>query len=107
MRLITRKDKAKNAAQQWLNTYNGRGGWKYSTNGDKEAIYVALVELGPNPDPDDVDRAIGNKSWTECHCDECRTQADEVVEVGEAPDYESATACLCLSCVRYARSFFE
>lgn len=64
------------------------------------------LALGPTPEPDDVDRIIGNKSWTDNRCDECQTQAD-TVQVGQRPDYESRTADLCESCVRRALAEFE
>ena len=37
-------------------------------------------------------------------CDGCHQNVIATVEVGEEPDYESATARLCLTCVDAARS---
>lgn len=57
-----------------------------------------LKALGVSPSPDDVDRVIGNTSWTECRCSECQETVNSVVLVGEEPDYESSTVYLCLKC---------
>ena len=98
MRVITRKGMAAEAAESWRKQYQFRGGWEYY-GGDKEATYDALLALGANPDPDAVDKAIGNKHWTSCHCDECGKDVEAVIEVGQEPDYESSTAQLCLTCI--------
>lgn len=67
------------------------------------AVGRALRELGARPDPDDVDRIIGNRSWTRLACNNCQREAAKVVQVGEAPsEYESYTASLCLDCVQAA-----
>lgn len=40
-------------------------------------------------------------------CDECRAIVTVAVQVGEEPDYDSATAMLCRSCVAKALSLLE
>ncbi len=62
------------------------------------ALTAQLLALPPDAPLDDVDRIIGNKSWTRTMCTRCRTDSREVVEVGEPPDYESATVILCREC---------
>lgn len=66
MERITRLSRARCAAAAWRIQYpEGR----YP---DKEVIYAKLVALGPTPDPDEVDRVIGNGSWTQVpECDAC------------------------------------
>lgn len=99
MRIISRTGNAAKAAAHWRATYaSGVHGQ------DKLAILDMLDALGSNPDPDTVDEVIGNTSWTCCYCDECRAACEQVIEVGQEPDYESATAKLCKACVIKAAS---
>lgn len=90
MRLLTRKIMAKKAVETWKEKYQ------------IHSRISPLEELGTNPDPDDVNRIVGNTCWTQVHCDECDKDVDEAVQVGEEPDYESATLTLCWDCVRKA-----
>jgi hypothetical protein len=79
-----------------------------------------LRKLGPNPDPDKCDAVIrqqldqhmwpsGNvPTWTQPPaCKECGAQNDAVVQLGEEPDYEPATAWVCLACLRAALALAE
>lgn len=93
MRVISRKGEAATAAKRWSDTYSSG---KYGD--DKLLILDKLEALGPNPHPDDVDAVIGNKSWTNCYCDECQTAYEQVIEVGQEPTYDSSTARLCKDC---------
>lgn len=100
MRVIRRTENAKGMADRWRDVYCRNGNWLYDDG--KRTIWEKLAALGTNPHPDDVDAAIGNGSWTECRCDECRGLFEEVVEVGQEPDYESATARICKGCLTMA-----
>lgn len=98
MRIVSRVSKAAKAADSWYNTYyDKRFGWSYGE--DKAVTYDQLVALGREPDPDDVDRIIGNNSWTSTRCDECGTSPQVVVMVGEEPAYESNTVFICSPCI--------
>lgn len=97
MRVITRLSNAMVAADHWERQYS-RG--TYGT--DKADILYKLRELGENPNPDDVDRIIGNSSWTRTECNECGRVNVDVVEIGQKPDYESYTANICKSCLSKA-----
>ena len=97
MKIITRQMLADQAAQKWYQQY-ANSSWWLSSN--KRATHEALLALGEHPKPEDVDRVIGNGSWTNLSCHECGNgRVDCVVEVGEPPDYESRTAQLCLDCI--------
>jgi hypothetical protein len=50
----------------------------------------------------DIELIIGNSSWTNLICDECKQSVEAVVQVGAEPDYESNTANLCRSCCAVA-----
>lgn len=108
MKIITRHSRAAEAIEKWERTYGSKGAWGQ----DKTAILNALKALPEPVDPDEVDRIIGNTTWTRTHsCSSCAARPEVVIEVGEDPDYESATAWLCLACVgkaaQLAATLFE
>lgn len=101
MRLITRYTLAQTVPERWARVY----GRETAIMFQKEVEIIAVLNALPRPiDPDEVDRIIGNTSWSEVPiCDECRTPGlSAVMEMGEEPDYDSSTACLCLDCLRKA-----
>lgn len=51
---------------------------------------------------DKVCGIVGNNSWTNLICDECKLDCQELVTLGEAPNYESSTASICKSCLAKA-----
>jgi hypothetical protein len=104
MKLITRKGLAAAASDRWLRQYFKSGTWQYGA--DKETIYRKLQALGETPAPEDVNKIIGNDSWTEICCDECGEKVEEVVQLGEELDYESSTANICKFCLISAMEEF-
>ena len=94
MKLITRQSRANDVSIRW----------KYQYRIDIGDIQKRLDALGKEKNPDDVDKIIGNVSWTAIPpCTECgKENPDFVVMVGEEPDYESATAWLCAECIKKA-----
>jgi hypothetical protein len=105
MKLITRQTLAAEVAQRWKSRYyNPRdGAWYTYAGGNVAEKYEALLALGSSPLPEDVDKVIGNDSWTiEPRCHECGANGGPVVQLGEEPDYESSTACICPSCLNKA-----
>lgn len=97
MKLITTKEEASKASVNWKNTYFRNGVW--SCGADKEATYHKLIALGNNPTPDEVNYVIGDISWTATFCNECGKSVDEAVQLGQEPDYDSATASICKTCL--------
>lgn len=98
MKLMTRQAKAARVAARWNSVYG-----RYQKSNGEQGILKMLVALGANPKPDEVDRVIGNDSWTSLeNCDECGAESVETVEIGEEPDYESSTSCVCAGCLRKA-----
>jgi hypothetical protein len=108
--LITRATLAASAAGRWREQYTGsvNPGFHWYNPNDL-TTYEQLVALGPAPDPDDVDRVIGNGAWTFTPaCNGCCKPGDGTprVRVGDEPGYESNTVYLCLDCVKAAVKAF-
>lgn len=103
MKIITKQGLASGAAERWKGHYQSQI-W-FNESSDKREIHKALVALGENPLPCDVDKVIGNNSWTYLSCDECSKEVEVVVQLGEEPNYESATAQICFPCLKKAVKF--
>ena len=102
MNAITVRSLIRAVADRWDRQYPP--GHKH-TAPDKVAIGVRLRALdAETATAAEVDAIIGNSSWTDVpRCDDCGAVGlSVVVQVGEALDYESATAHLCLPCLRAA-----
>lgn len=108
MRLITRLSEAAKVENRWYQTYaKTESTWESasvwtSDKRTKRQIHEILLSLGNSPSADDVNAAIGNTSWTDCRCDECGKQVEQLVQLGQEPDYESATANICFPCLKKA-----
>jgi len=92
MKLITREIRASEALKRFNKEYA-------FMIGNKKDILDRLKSLGSNPNPDDVDKAIGNKTWT-CvpSCTECGKDYSKVLEF-EDYDY---IFYLCEKCINMA-----
>jgi hypothetical protein len=66
--------------------------------GNSADKHSALVSLGVMPNPDDVDRIIGNDSWTRNMCSCCHKHSERVVSV-DVTGGEYSTH-ICEKCVR-------
>ena len=99
-RLPPPNEQVQDVAARWKNTYCHKDGWRCMAGSiNHEAIYMRLIALPPTATASDVEQIIGNNSWCAQHkCSECGTESDVAFEVGEEPDYESATAVLCREC---------
>lgn len=103
--LMTRETLARHAAERWERQYPHECVGRY---GDKYQVWLNIKALGRNPKPEAIDETIGNQSWTRLDpCDNCGKQKDELVSVGQAPDYESSTATICEECLRKALAVFK
>jgi hypothetical protein len=97
----TKRDLIASVAEQWkASYYSERDGWLYNTRGpDKSAIYQRLSALPANATEADITAVMGSNSWTANRCDNCGADVDVTVRLGEEPDYESATAYVCRTCL--------
>lgn len=103
MHIITRQLRANGAPLSWRHQYS------HSPADSRQRDIMRQLDAMSLPvDPDEVDRIIGNKSWTDVgSCDECEARPEILVEVGQEPDYESATACLCRDCLAKAVALID
>lgn len=97
MHEISQRSLIREVCNRWKRQYEPFTG----VSRDKFVIYEKLKTLDLDTcSAEDVAAAIGNSSWTRIKCAECNNEVDWVLQVGEPPDYESATANLCRDCVR-------
>lgn len=99
MKIIKKSFKIENIAEHWKVKYpkNTRlFGGKTS-----DEIYNLLLNLNPKTEKG-IKKIIGNASWTRNNCDECKKDADLLIEIGQEPDYESSTAQICIKCLQKA-----
>lgn len=106
MKLITIRTQIRDVAERWRERYSSRA---YQNHESFQEIQRALDAVDKeSAAASDIEAIIGNDTWVgPITCNECGNKFDAVVEVGEAPDYESNTACLCLDCARKALSIFD
>ncbi len=94
--VATRTALAATAAQRWHATYCDYKGYGPGDAERKVEIGRQLDELGPAPDPADVDRIIGNDSWTGTMCEICHRNAGwvAVCRGDGGPDIEVCDRCI-------------
>lgn len=70
---------------------------------EKQAILKKLKALDlKTATREDVSKIIGSDNWVAgSTCDQCK-EAESIIQLGEEPDYESATINICESCLRKA-----
>ena len=98
MIVLDERTQVKQAIQQWIAIY----GYGADTRGRRVGAELMALDK-ETATADQVAEIIGNSSWArERACHECGKEAWDVVELGEQPDYESATACVCRDCLHAA-----
>ena len=105
MILLNERNQVRTVADQWTEQYPV--GKKHAV--DKVEKRKALQQLDPETaTAADVAKIIGNTSWARAQtCDECKKESWECVQLGEEPNYESATATICPDCLRAALKLIE
>ncbi len=98
MKLITRQTRANDAYILWRDRCTESLADEYI---DKQK---AISSLGEDLSPDNIDRIMGDKTWTETVCDECKSNNYDVVELGDEHGYDSNTANICKLCLAKALS---
>ena len=103
MKLITRQDRA----NKILDTWNKRCEWikacdSVQQGADEDEITRKLAALPTPVDPDEVDKIMGNPSWTHIvSCDICGAHGhDRAVQFDLQTEFDGCTLCatICPSC---------
>lgn len=104
IKLILRSEIVKTVPDRWADQYEFE-----RIGSDKIEIKRRLFDLKVNGllTRQLVDETIGNGSWTDNNCDECDSDCDVLVRLGQDPDYESRWVDLCQSCLKEALTIME
>ena len=95
--LLTKQHLVNTVDERWKKQYYRGASWDYYGE-DKIEKYEQLVDLGSKKNPEDVDKIIGNSSWTRLICSHCNKDVDAVFIFGTDHD-----ACyVCEDCVNIA-----
>jgi hypothetical protein len=103
MKLESKRERLQTVAQRFKEVYGTVG--MLARYPERAETIRQLEALNPESStPLQVEKIIGNRSWTDpTSCSECRSQDGRaVVRLGEDPDYESSTAWICLECLEKA-----
>jgi hypothetical protein len=102
MIVLDERTQVKDAIQRWVQMYGLDR--TYSTDKRRRLVGAELMALDQETaTAAEVAEIIGNSYWARKRaCNECGKETWQVVELGEPPDYESATACICRDCLRAA-----
>ena len=102
MIVLNEQTQVKQAIQRWVAAY----GLDRTYGADKRGRKVGAELMALDQETAtaaDVAEIIGNSSWVgKRACNECGLETWDMVELGEPPDYESATVCVCRDCLRSA-----
>ncbi|GAG01408.1 unnamed protein product, partial [marine sediment metagenome] len=67
----TRRKEAASTADCWMEQYYQNGAWEDCLDSGSERVYEELLALGAFPEPEHVNKVIGNDSWVDLKCDGC------------------------------------
>lgn len=103
MKIITSKDLAVTAAARFKERYCVNNEWReYKQAKNKNALtYFKLVDLDNTITPQQVNKIIGNTSWTTSYCNCCVEQVECVVSF-EPEDSADESVEICLECLKKA-----
>lgn len=100
--LLTKQHLVNTVDDRWKKQYYKNYSWdRYGE--DKFKKYEELVNLGSNKNPEDVDKIIGNSSWTRLICNNCNKDVDAVFIFGANED----SLYVCDDCVSIAVEKFN
>lgn len=105
MKVISKRHLISSVAQRIKSAYFDSEWKQYAWNPRRR--YEELMKLPKGATEEQVIAILGRKSWTELICDECGTDSQAVVIVGEPINWESHTAQICLDCLLQAARLFE
>ncbi|MEG0407421.1 MAG: hypothetical protein RR623_00985 [Bacilli bacterium] len=100
--LLTRQHLVNTVHDRWKNQYYINSSWDYYGE-DKVEKYEQLVSLGKVKNPEDVDKIIGNSSWTRLICNNCNKDVNAVFIFGTVEE----SCYVCEDCVSIAVEQFN
>ena len=100
--LLTKQHLVNTVDDRWKKQYYKNYSWdRYGE--DKFKKYEQLVSLGKIKNPEDVDKIIGNSSWTRLICNHCNKDVEAVFIFGTSED----SCYVCEGCVSVAVQQFN
>ena len=100
--LLTKQHLVNTVDERWKKQYYRDDSWSYYGE-DKVETYEKLVDLGSKKNPEDVDKIIGNSSWTRLICSHCNKDVDAVFIFGASEE----SCYVCEGCVSVAVQQFN
>ena len=100
--LLTKQHLVNTVDERWENQYCRDDSWSYYGD-DKVEKYEDLVNLGKIKNTEDVDKIIGNSSWTRLICNHCNKDVDAVCIIGA----DEISFYVCEDCVKVATKQFN
>jgi hypothetical protein len=98
IKIIERDDIIAGAVDAWTEQYSGA---RWHTSPRQHEITEALNRLHKDQRTrENIDRIIGNNSWTCLNCDLCGSDVERVVRIGENPDYYARWQDVCQDCLQ-------
>lgn len=103
MRVVTRREIIRQVPAEFKRRYNHQRDekrWGRNSHTTWGEVIDGLDKLDSETcAPEEINKLIGNDSWTDNKCDECGAQSETLVRLGEEPDYEARWQDLCGSCL--------
>lgn len=85
---ITLQEVIDSVPARWKQQYANRGTAK------QYEITELLKQLTPPLKAEELNKIIGNSSWTVIRCNECKKDVDTVIELGDEPSVYVCVKCL-------------
>lgn len=98
MKLLNERNQVREVAAKWRSQY---GSGSYGADKRVRAVGAELAALDvETASAAEVAEIVGNNVWVRMQtCGECSVETWNIVEIGEVPNYESATAYVCRDCL--------
>lgn len=92
------QQEANSATRRWHLKYSNYCDRGWFSEGMKK-VYALLQELGPTPAPAAVNAAIGNSTWTDLRCENCKEYVETAVSFESDNFDEYGPTLLCRTCI--------
>ena len=100
MYIVSRSELIKSTPDRWFRQYKN---YEYGSSSFRHREKCDELSALKWPfSAEDVNKIIGNDSWTIMKCDECKMDAEELVHLGDEVDYDATYADVCFECLNKA-----